>query len=296
MSSKVCWLLYADGDYAVNRDFAAMITEKGAALGLTVETVLLSELRLGMDGRGEAFCLRRSAVAPFAYAHTRPDAVLSRQRDALVSRHFELMGVPVFNNSRVCELCNDKRLTHQLLRGLPMARTLFVPPWQREPLPDARFPLILKPACGHGGDRVTLVRDRDEWLAAAARIRPDAMLEQRVVSGAGRDLRVYVLFGELVAGVMRTANGGVVSNFKLGGQVALHELTRAERALAQQVLSRFEAAGAPLCFAGVDLLYEGDAPVVGEVEDVVGSRMLYQTSVLDIAAMYLARVRENLEL
>ncbi len=39
--------------------------------------------------------------------------------------------------------------------------------------------------------------------------------------------------------------------------------------------------------AGVDLLYDQGRPVIGEVEDVVGSRMLYQTSDIDIVSLYL---------
>ena len=55
----------------------------------------------------------------------------------------------------------------------------------------------------------------------------------------------------------------------------------------QAVIDRFEAAGAPLCFAGVDLLYDQGSPVLGEVEDVVGSRMLYKVSDVDIIALFL---------
>ena len=141
---------------------------------------------------------------------------------------------------------------------------------------------------------MTLCADRGEWLEASARIRPEPMLEQRVVTEAGRDLRVYVVFGEIVAGVMRTAKTGVVSNFKLGGGVSLHELTQAERALATQVIERFAQSGAPLCFAGVDLLYDHGEPVVSEVEDVVGSRMLYQVSEIDVANLYLSQLAEIL--
>ena len=39
--------------------------------------------------------------------------------------------------------------------------------------------------------------------------------------------------------------------------------------------------------AGVDLLYDHGQPVVGEVEDVVGSRMLYKTSDIDIVSLFL---------
>lgn len=277
---RTFWLLYEDSDFAVNHRFANMMRTAGEARGLCVLPVLLSELTLAMDGDGRAYCLRNGVV-------DRPDAVLSRQRDSLISRHFEQMGIAVYNNSRVCAICNDKRVTHQFLQGLPMPQTVFLSPTQTRPPHGTCFPVIVKPACSHGGDRVTLVRNADEWQEAVGRIAPEPALQQCVVSDAGRDLRVYVLDGHILAGVMRTAREGVVSNFKRGGHVALHSLTQEETALAQAAIDRFEAAGAPLHMAGVDLLYHHGHPVIGEVEDVVGSRMLYQTSDIDIVSLYL---------
>ena len=280
---KELWLLYEDGDYAVNRQYAKMMQETGQKYGLDVRPVVLSELSLGMDAQGLPFCLHRGLPAL-------PRAVLSRQRSSLISEHFERMGIPVFNDSFVCTVCNDKRATHQFLQGLPMPHTLFLAPGQAKASEGTHYPVILKPACSHGGDRVTLVENDQQWAEAAARILPEPTVQQQVVSDAGKDLRVYVLHGKILAGVMRTAQTGVVSNFKKGGHVALHELTQEERELAQSVIDRFEAAGSRLYMAGVDLLYDQGHPVIGEVEDVVGSRMLYQTSDIDIVDLYLKSI------
>ena len=283
MQMKELWLLYEDGDYAVNRQYAQLMQERGREYGLDVQAVLLSELELGMDTQGLPVCLRSGVPAL-------PHAVLSRQRSSLVSEHFERMGIEVFNDSFVCAICNDKRKTYQFLQGLPMPRTVFLSPSQKRPPAGTQYPIILKPACSHGGDRVLLVESEQQWMEAAARILPEPALQQEVVSDSGKDLRVYVLDGQILAGVMRTARSGVVSNFKKGGQVALHELTKEERDLAQSVIERFEAAGSRLYMAGVDLLYDQGQPVIGEVEDVVGSRMLYQTSDIDIVDLYLKAI------
>lgn len=284
---KSCWLLYDAPDLAVNRDFAAMMKEYGLRCGLRVEPVTLQQLTLGMDGSGQPYLLLNSSPA-------RPDAVLSRMRFDWVSEHFERMGVPVFNNSRVCRICNDKRRTHLFLQGLPMADTVFVTAAGTAP---AALPRVLKPADGHGGEAVQLIPDEAAWQKAVTALNAEGsrpLLHQAVVEKPGRDLRVYVLFGQILAGVMRTAKQGVVSNFKLGGEVALHTLTDAERTLAQAALDRFEAAGAPLHMAGVDLLYNEAGPVISEVEDVVGSRMLYKVSDIDLAQLYLQGIAERL--
>lgn len=284
---KKLWLLYDDADFIINQGFARMMQERGEPLGLAVEAVLMSELVLGMQENGQPVCKRNGESA-------RPDAILSRQRDAFVSEQFERMGIPVFNNSLVCRICNDKRITYQFLQGFPMPQTMFLSPTRQDPPEGTRFPVVVKPACSHGGDRVLVAHNEHEWREAAARILPQPALQQAVVTEAGRDLRVYVLGGQILAGVMRTARTGVVSNFKQGGHVALHQLTDAERELAQRVIDRFEQAGAPLHMAGVDLLYDHGHPVLGEVEDVVGSRMLYNTSEIDIVALYLQHIAKIL--
>lgn len=284
---KTCWLLYDAPDLAVNRDFAAMMKDYGSRYGLHIQAVTLQQLTLGMDSAGQPYTLWSGSPA-------RPDAVLSRMRLDWVSEHFERMGIPVFNNSKVCRICNDKRRTHQFLQGLPMADTIFVTDAGGVP---ATLPRVVKPADGHGGEAVQLISDEAAWQKAVCQpgiesSRP--LLHQAVVEKPGRDLRVYVLFGQILAGVMRTAKQGVVSNFKLGGDVALHPLTDAERTLAQAVIERFEAAGAPLHMAGVDLLYSKAGPLISEVEDVVGSRMLYKVSDIDLADLYLRGIAERL--
>lgn len=274
---KNVWLLYEDQDLRVNADFAAMMQCLGADRGMHIQPVTVEELTLCMDGQGTPAIMREGKAV-------RPDVVLSRMRLSLYSRHLEAMGIAVYNNSTVCELCNDKRRTHQFLAGLPMAATRFI---SKDAQPPSAYPVVIKPACSHGGDRVTQVDAPQAWQSAVQSILPQPALEQHPVEHSGRDLRVYVVFGQIVAAVMRTANAGIVSNFKRGGNVALHMPTLEEKALVQQVIERFAKAGAPLSFAGVDLLCDSHGPVVGEVEDVVGSRMLYQTSDIDIAALFL---------
>lgn len=289
--SKTCWLLYDAPDLAVNRDYAALMQQTGLRYGLAIEAVTLQELTLGMDAAGQPTLLRNGQSA-------RPNAVLSRMRVDWISEHLERMDIPVFNNSKVCRICNDKRRTHLFLQGLPMAETMFLDGTCGIISAPVCYPRVLKPADGHGGESVQLIENETTWQEAADRLLADGKrpaLHQAVVSHPGQDLRVYVLFGQILAGVLRTAKTGVVSNFKLGGSVELHPLTDAERALAEAVIQRFEEAGAPLCMAGVDLLYTENGPVISEVEDVVGSRMLYQVSDMDLVDLYLRGIAQRME-
>jgi len=272
------WLLYDDWDYILNRDFASLMAGDAATHGITLETVLRSQLTPAIQ-KGVPVCKYNGQVS-------HPDFILSRQRDAFLSAFIESAGIPVHNSARVCELCNDKRRTHLFLKGLPMLNTVFPENGAISPPEGTVFPVILKPASSHGGDRVFWVENQSEWQKAAQRITPDSMLQQEIASDYGRDTRVYVLFGRIAAAVSRTAREGFISNFTRGGKAELHTLTPGERLLAQQVIDRFHAAGAPLSLAGIDLLYHRGKPVLSEVEDVVGSRMLYQVSDISITALY----------
>ena len=270
---KTGWLLYDAQDYEVNRSFASHIQHCGKQHGIMLQVVITDNFEEALQNP--------------------PDFVISRQRNYTRSAHLETMGIPVFNNSRVCEICNDKRKTHQFLQGFPQMRTAFVTDSETY-TSGMHFPLVVKPAFGHGGEHVTLVNHQAEYSRALSAIFPNPALVQETASEAGCDLRIYVLFGEIVAGVMRTAREGIVSNYKQGGRVALHTLTASEQMLAERVIQHFRDIGAPLSLAGIDLIYHNGEPVINEVEDVVGSRMLYQVSDIDIIAMYIEGIAHQL--
>ena len=282
MSTRNGWLLYDEQDFAVNRDFAELVHREGERLGLCIRPVLTYELPL-RAGRDEGFLVLANGREV-----SRPEFVISRQRNPNISDQLEAVGIPVFNNAKVCRLCNDKRRTITFLEGFPMMPGKFVLP--TDPLyPPAgtAYPVILKPAGGHGGDRVLWADNDAQWQAAAQRIAPDPIVQQEVADNIGKDLRVYIVFGKIVGAVMRTAKQGFISNFKKGGQAAWHVLTAQEHDLAMRVVHRFSQENAELCLAGVDFLYHQGNPVIGEVEDVVGSRMLYHVSDVNIVRLFL---------
>ena len=193
---KTGWLLYDECDYQRNRMFAAHFQKTGRACGISLAVVLTKDME-------------RAAAE-------NPDFVVSRQRNPQLNATLEAMGIPVFNNARVSEICNDKRNTHRFLSGLPLMKTTFIS-YTMPYTPDVLdYPLVVKPAFGHGGDRVTPVYEKAELEQALQSIAPLPALVQEMASEAGSDLRVYILFGQIVAAVMRRAKSGIVSNFKRG--------------------------------------------------------------------------------
>ncbi len=156
----------------------------------------------------------------------------------------------------------------------------------------ARFslPLVVKPACGHGGKGVALCKTEEELRAAVSAIAPDAPLFQPPTGERGVDVRVYLLGGELFAAMERRgAPGDFRSNFCLGGTAR----RLAPPPALQEAVGRVCALAA-FDYAGADFLREGERYLLNELEDVVGARMLYTHTELDPIAAFAAHIRRAL--
>lgn len=230
--------------------------------------------------RGVEFCL---VLCDEPLPEGKPDFAIVRAMRPDVSKALEARGVLVFNNSHVSEICNNKARTYEYLHahGIPIipwvsAKQADVPPV----IPE--YPAVIKPCCGHGGKDVTLITNSREYHAARESIAPDEYVIQPLATGTGRDMRVYIIGDKPVAAVQRIAEGDFRSNFSLGGRIEKSKLTADERTLVERVCELFDFG---LC--GIDIMYHNGGPVINEIEDVVGSRMLYATHDLNIVAMYL---------
>jgi len=221
-------------------------------------------------------------------ADAAPDFVINRSRDAAYAAYCEdSLGIRVYNSAAVTRITNDKWQTHCFLRanGIPTADT--VPVTQNTVLPEDLFsslPLVAKPPDGHGGAGVTWLADADD-LKTALRDMPRPFLLQAPMQ-TGWDLRVYLLGGEIYAAMLRTSETEFRSNFSLGGHAVPYVPDAEIRALTEKV-----QAVLPTDFAGIDFLRHPDGGyVIGEIEDAVGCRMLYQQGGFDPARDYIRMI------
>ena len=101
-----------------------------------------------------------------------------------------------------------------------------------------------------------------------------------------------MLSGEIYAAVLRTSETDFRSNYSLGGHAAVIEPDTEMRTLVEKVLTVM-----PLDFAGVDILRRPDGSyLLGEIEDAVGCRMLYQLTNKNPARDYIRGVRAAVSL
>ena len=166
---------------------------------------------------------------------------------------------------------------------------------KNKPLPELTYPLIAKPADGHGGEGVAWIENAaalKQYAADFEAAHPEPtypfLLQKSVVTGW--DVRIYVLGGEIYSAVLRTSDTDFRSNFSLGGKAEVIKPDAEMRALVNKIQEIM-----PLDFAGVDLLRSPEGGyILGEIEDAVGCRMLYQLTELNPAQDYIRYIRSRL--
>ncbi|GJQ29794.1 MAG: lysine biosynthesis enzyme LysX [Phycisphaerae bacterium] len=186
------------------------------------------------------------------------DAVLERcvsqTAATAVVRVFEAWGVPCINPSRVIDACGDKVATSALLvrAGVPTPRTrVAVDAGAALRAVEANgYPAVLKPTVGSWGRLLARVNDRDaaeailEHKETLGGPQHGVFYVQEHVDKPGRDLRVFVVGDEAVAGIVRHSEHWI-TNTARGGRAERLEITpdiadlaiRASRAVGGGVLA-----------------------------------------------------------
>ncbi len=265
------WLVYETAGAERNRGYIELHEKAGKARGIEFSLVLCDE---GLPAGNPDFAIVRAM---------RPD----------ITAELEKRGVPTFNNSHVSRICNNKARTYEYLHENNVPVIPWVSAKQKDSPPViSSYPMVIKPCCGHGGAGIAIINNDKEYAEHRASIFPDEYLIQELATEIGRDKRVYVVGNRVVAAVQRLADGkDFRSNFSLGGRVERSTLTEEETILVEKVFSLFD-----FDLAGIDIMYHKNSAVINEIEDVVGSRMLYKThEEIDIVEIYLDYILNKLK-
>lgn len=290
----IAWIIYNGDGATYNRQYIQFYIEEGAKLGIDVRLILVEELEFGVKN-GHLFVSYQNQKI------TEPDFAISRVIYPLLNKHLELMGIRVFNNSFVSEICNDKARTYQYLAktGIPMVDSSFYRNDQlKEVLSKAETNTVIKAVDGHGGSQVFLksadsgreMKASEERERIINGINSSDIVVQPLTGNRHQDLRVYVIGKEIIAAVLRTAKEGFRSNYSLGGDVRLYELSMEETAIIKIIMDQFEFG-----LVGIDFIIGDKGELIfNEIEDVVGSRMLYQCSDINVVERYLGFIINKL--
>jgi len=271
-------LFYEGFEAERNRHYIELYFKACIKYGVMLDVYLLERLSFGVKENNLFLFYDGKPITP-------PDFAVMRLRESILSRQLEQMGVKTFNSSEVCELSNDKRRTYQFAteRQLPMMDTWFLTRETADiPLP---YPVVVKSARGFGGHEVKLVSDVAELHEALGSFPKDGAVVQRLATDTGKDLRVYVVGNKIVCAMLRSAKADFRSNFGLGGSAAPYVLNKRETEMVERVLSSIQFG-----LAGIDFVFHNGEAVFNEIEDVVGARMLYQYTDIDIVDLYIEHI------
>jgi len=204
-----------------------------------------------------------------------------------VVNQFEMMGVPVVNTSSAILRARDKlrSLQHLARAGVPIPRTSLVT--DPEDLDEAvaevgGLPCVVKLLQGTQGIGVMLLESREALesvLQAFWSLGHTVLLQEFVAESRGRDVRAFLVGGEVVAAMRRQAHGKEFrSNIHRGGTGMPVELTEAQK---EACVAAASAMG--LEVAGVDFLEASDGAKVIEVNASPGFEGLEQATRADVA-------------
>ena len=209
------------------------------------------------------------------------DFVIYRARNYKLVELLEQKDIKVFNNSLVNKTANDKYLTYRMLKdnNLPYIETFDKP---------KTYPCIMKSISGHGGQEVFLINSEEQRQDILNKYPSLEFIYQDYLKNDG-DVRIYLLNKSVITSIKRENKQDYRNNFSLGGSVSIYEPNKEMKEAALKIANLLNAD-----FIGVDFLLTKDGYKIIEIEDPVGSRMVYQATDIDIISRYIEYIRNNI--
>ena len=285
-----CWVIY-NGSLTSDKfkDQAVLIKEAAERAGIRTELKKNYDVMMDLTGS----------------FHSRPSFVVFLDKDILLAKFLKNHGIPIFNDPDVIETCDNKANQYLVLskHGLPMPETIIAPKvypsftitdsgYYEKVLVKLGLPMIIKEGHGSFGMRVYLIETEVEFYAKTDELRGvDYVFQQFIESSRGRDIRVNIVGGEIVAAMYRHSETDFRANITNGGIAEVIELTTAQKELA---IKAANAVGAE--FAGVDLLFGKDEePLVCEVNAAAHIRNIFNVTGINVADAMIAYILREIE-
>lgn len=235
-----------------------------------------------------------------------PDFVLFWDKDIVLARKFEMCGIPVFNSAHAIEVCDSKKLTFIYLdnKGIPTPKTICAPMtfegvgyktlnFLDYVISTLGFPFILKEEYGSFGQQVYMIKSKDEAISAINKANGRGLIFQEFIStSCGKDIRVNVVGGKVVASMMRYNENDFRSNITNGGKMMTINISKEQEDIA---IKACNAIG--LDFAGVDILFgKDDTPIVCEINSNPHFKSTLDCTGIDMSKYIIAHVISKLKL
>ena len=274
---------------------ANRIAEELRLLNVEVDILRNGEVYALIDEQGD---LQTSISKKYDFA-------VYLDKDKYLGAMLEKTGLKLFNSPKAVEICDDKMLTYLALqgKGIRLAKSIPAPLcYTKDAKADEnflalvakelRFPLVVKKSFGSFGAGVQLVHGMPELRKIGQEfLREPHFFQEYIQESDGRDIRVMVIGGKMVAAMERVAQEGEFrSNVELGGTGKTIEIPPIYAETAERAAT---ALGLEYC--GVDLLETKEGPVLCEVNSNAFFEGIEKTTGCNIAAAYAKRIVECIQ-
>ena len=299
------WILYGD-DIESNADLAheaRRFLVEGKKMEVDVKIIRPSQFDLLVTKEGDRESVLLNGIPVplpdfvFPYFNHNDHGYFS----LAIVRQLERLGVHVFNGADVIETVRDKLHTHQILAesGIDTPDTMLAkfPVDMKLIEQKIGFPVVVKTLNGALGIGVFLIESQDAFsdlMELVGETNPNLQLIfQKFVSvSKGRDLRLFVLDGEVIAAMERRAqDGGFKANYSTGGSVHFFDADEEAKDIAIKTAKVLN-----IDVGGIDLLFKDNGGyTICEANTFPGFKGLEKASGVNVAARILEVMQQQLE-
>jgi ribosomal protein S6--L-glutamate ligase len=234
------------------------------------------------------------------------DAIIPRIRPSItfygcaLTRQFEAMNVFCLNSSTAITQSRDKLFSLQLLlqSGIEIPTTGFAhSPLDTDDLIKmvGGTPLIVKLLEGTQGKGVVLAETKkaaESVINAFKSLNANILVQEFIKEANGKDLRLFVIDGKVVAAIQREALPGEFrANIHLGGTASVIKPTSEEKKIAIRAAKAMD-----LKVAGVDIIRSSKGPLLLEVNSSPGLEGIESATNKDIAGEMFVAIEKNFKL
>ncbi len=264
------------------------------AQGIQTDVLRNDEYTLTVDEDGE---IRSTLPKDYAFG-------IYLDKDKYRSQMLEKTGLRLFNRHEAILDCDDKMLTYLRLlsQGIPLVKTVagllcyeptepirldFVEGIERE----LGYPVVVKESFGSLGKNVFLANDRASLVSVMEKLKCRPHIFQRAVqTSMGKDIRVIVVGGKALGGMLRQSHTDFRSNIELGGTGTPYPLNAKLTRLCQQVAKCLR-----LDYCGIDvLLGEEGEYLICEVNSNAFFGGFERATGIDVAESYAKHIQGEL--
>lgn len=266
-----------------------MLKKAAQALGHSVRIFRNARFQFGFDSVQPRLLYKNEAFSPPNVMIVRPYVFRDVDLETSTVKHLQLLDIPVVNRYLPIVRAKNKVRTLQILNhhGIPLPKTVVI--HSLEYIDAAiekigKFPIIMKTPHGSQGMGVSIFESYRSLKSMldllAVQFKSSLIIMQEYVKEAkGKDIRVFLVGGKIVAAMERKAKRGEFrSNFHRGGSLALADLTEEEKHMSVKAVN---AIG--LDIAGVDIIRTSEGPKILEVNANPGLEGITKATKINVA-------------